>query len=270
MDTANLPSKNKVDYVIDHGESYSIAVSYRYQPELDAKHVWKLVEEFEEGRKGDPEKGSQIPRSSRNAFKKIEISEDFSVLLRKYQRGGFVSKFNKESYLSTSTNSVAKLRPFREIDITEFLFSKGVAVPPPVACVVSWKQLGIIYEAYILTEYVEDSRNLVEFGAGIHGDLAACESFSNICYKAGTEARKMLIAGVLHPDLHLGNVLVDASSDVTLIDFDKATYFTPKKTFKTIIEKMCARWHRSAEKHGLVAQAVSPFTRGMFEPGELG
>lgn len=90
---------------------------------------------------------------------------------------------------------------------------------------------------------------------------------------AGQEAGKMLALNVFHPDLHLGNVLIQTviktegentmlGAKAWLIDFDKAFVFAKNK-IKEYQKKTLSRWTRSAEKHGVADIVVYTFEDGL-------
>jgi len=54
--------------------------------------------------------------------------------------------------------------------------------------------------------------------------------------------------GILHVDLHPGNVLVNPEGRLFLIDFDKARLYKNSRGLK---DKYLRRWRRAVDKHDL-------------------
>ena len=72
----------------------------------------------------------------------------------------------------------------------------------------------------------------------------------------------MLDAGVYHPDLHPGNVMIDPQGQAWLIDFDKAVLFSEPELGDRCIA-LGMRWRRSVRKHGLSESFCESFDRGL-------
>jgi len=63
-----------------------------------------------------------------------------------------------------------------------------------------------------------------------------------------SQVRTLINHGILHVDLHPGNILVNPEGRVFLIDFDKARWYKNSRGLK---EKYLCRWRRAVDKHGL-------------------
>ena len=87
-------------------------------------------------------------------------TEDYlgvNCALRHYYRGGLWGKFNKDRYYFSS---LKKTRSFAEFYLLQHLYEAGLPVPKPIAARVQKGKLGICYQADILTEKIENARNL--------------------------------------------------------------------------------------------------------------
>jgi tRNA A-37 threonylcarbamoyl transferase component Bud32 len=198
-------------------------------------------------------------------FPLSRISENSrSVILRKGRRGGAVSRFIKSSYVMNPVMYPSYTRMWKEFVCLEKLRKVGVRVPEPAFAAVRKKGL-VFYEGYLSLYVVPDAVNFMDYLEKKKEDLLPVLS---IAFDVGLEARKMLEAGVLHVDLHLGNVLLGGAG-VYLIDFDNAEYFSvsdqsvaAKKQF------LIDRWRRSVQKR-ISSKSVSELLIRGFERGLL-
>ncbi|KJY67294.1 3-deoxy-D-manno-octulosonic acid kinase [Vibrio nigripulchritudo] len=135
--------------------------------------------------------------------------EGQEAVLRHYYRGGLFGKLIRDDYWFSGWENT---RCYQELKVLDELSQAGVRVPKPIAAQAMKK--GFLYRADILTEKVKDAKDLVA--------LLVEQPLSSDDYRRiGQEIRKMHDAGVNHTDLNIHNILIDAKSDVWLIDFDK-------------------------------------------------
>ena len=206
--------------------------------------------------------------TNRGGARVVELENGRKVLLRNYMRGGFVSKFVRNTFLRLPFASVASYRPFQEFEISLLLKDELISVPRAIAAMVKTRFAGSFYEGNIAYEYIPNSINLLEFWATARGDHALEARFSLLCKMAGQESRKMLEKGVFHSDLHLGNILVEGEGKIYLIDFDKAVRYARNSNVSfSVLKKMglrtIKRWTKSAMKHGAADLAIKPFVEGL-------
>lgn len=128
-------------------------------------------------------------------------------VLRHYQRGGFVGKFNHDTYLYTG---LARSRPFRELRLLALLRKRRFPVPPPVAAGLVRRGPG--YWADLITCRVP-GRPLSALVLAGQVDPALFEA-------VGALIGRFHAGGVFHADLNAHNILV-ADEGIHLIDFDR-------------------------------------------------
>ena len=196
----------------------------------------------------------------------VDIDGVGKVVLRQYLRGGWMKKFSKETFLNLASDPP---RPVAELHVLQYLYEKGVNVPCPMGALLRTRFFGLFYTGFIATMLLEGTDNLLNV---LQSNSLQEREAQRLVFLVGQEAGKMLSLRVFHPDLHLGNVLVQitASADeetpfsakVWLIDFDKAFVFA-KTQLKKYQAKTLARWIRSAEKHGVAEIATYPFEDGI-------
>ncbi|GAB4175434.1 MAG: 3-deoxy-D-manno-octulosonic acid kinase [Wenzhouxiangellaceae bacterium] len=161
------------------------------------------------------------------------------AVLRHYRRGGWVARVNADRYLWTG---LQRTRPWREWQVIRELWLAGLPVPQPLAAGV-WRGYGPVYRGALLTARIH-ARSLTE-GAGA---LSADDWF-----RLGRLVAAFADAGLAHPDLNAGNVLVDDDGGFWLIDFDRARLLDRRGPTRT----MLARLTRSLRKQGLAHDPVA-------------
>lgn len=188
----------------------------------------------------------------------VRLSDGKTALVRNCLRGGFAARLWRDRYFCIWGQIP---RPISELSVLGHLHGK-VRVPGPIAAAVNYGPLNLSYRGLVVTEYLDGAQNLLVLGKTVGQEQTANGAFSNCCFLAGCEARKMLECKVFHPDLHLGNVLIMGDA-AYLIDFDRAEVTTSLDE-NVAASRLLARWTRSAEKHQLADSAVRPFRQGLF------
>ncbi|MGH7804285.1 MAG: lipopolysaccharide kinase InaA family protein, partial [Candidatus Binatia bacterium] len=128
------------------------------------------------------------------------------VVLRPYRRGGAVRWLG-------STFFGFRPRPFREFWTLLSAWRRGLPVVEPVAAIVE-RGLGPVYRGWLVTIEVSGAEPLSQW-IRTHPVGAAIAPLA-----AGL--RRIHGAGLRHPDLNLGNVLVREGPSLLFLDFDRA------------------------------------------------
>lgn len=164
--------------------------------------------------------------------------------VRHYVRGGRLAPFFlKDRYLS-----IGSARPFHEARASIESRARGIPTPQVVAAAMypaRW-----FYRADLVTEYIPGSANLVEalFDTRRKGAGGALER-QDALQAAGGLIRRMAAAGVLHRDLHAGNILLQwegAAPRPYLVDLDRCDVLPPGR--RAAAATMLARLRRSLRK----------------------
>jgi 3-deoxy-D-manno-octulosonic acid kinase len=145
------------------------------------------------------------------------------VVLRQYLRGGWVATFNRQSYFFTS---VLRSRPLREFRLLSALYELGLPVPRPIAALC--EHHGFISTGKIITARILSAQTLADI---LPGKSRNSDVSDDLWRNVGKCIRRFHDAGVWHADLNARNILLDAESQVFLIDFDRAR-FRPGTTVK--------------------------------------
>lgn len=143
----------------------------------------------------------------------IEIN-GLAAVYRKYRRGGFVSKINQQTYFSLSLENTRSIKEWR---LLESMAERGLPVPRAIAASVSrWPfKYSPLYRAQILVELIPNVQVLDQV-------LSKRELTRGEWALIGKCIRRFHDANVYHADLNVNNILLDKSSTVFLIDFDKS------------------------------------------------
>lgn len=137
-------------------------------------------------------------------------------VLRHDRRGGRLAPLLEDRYLRVP---LAYTRPAREWRVLQSLNDLGLPVPPPAAWRLS--PVGIVfYRAEMVTGMVDNSQTLL-------ATLAERPLEDDEWRRIAETLVQFFHAGLRHPDLNAGNILLDGQGEVHLIDFDRAKLRLP-------------------------------------------
>jgi len=141
--------------------------------------------------------------------------ENQQWVLRHYQRGGMVARWNKELYAGISLSAT---RAWKEWHLLNELFTQGFPVPQPIAACVSWpySRGAGLYKAAIIIKKIPGAITLAEKCQQQNSD-------SSTWKKVGECIQKFHAHSVYHADLNANNILFDENNNIYLIDFDKGS-----------------------------------------------
>ncbi len=155
------------------------------------------------------------------------------VIVKHYTRGGLVAHVNSQRYFFAK-----KRRGQIEFEFLIHAKKAGVSVPKPFAHASCGS---LFYKAWLITKKIEKAQNFVEICLN---DLKKAITFLP---EISENINKLIAASIHHIDLHPGNIIIDSSSRVYLIDFDKACYFTGER--EKLKKRYRQRWQRALEKY---------------------
>ncbi len=164
-----------------------------------------------------------------------EIPELGRVFVKRYAHGGLLRALTGGRFLA-----IGPVRSQAEFEMLELVRGMGVNAPKPHLFVTCGS---MVYSTWLLMEEITGTSSLVELSK--RDPDAVIDAM-----KALSEQLMLLVKGrVLHVDLHPGNVLVDQSGKVFIVDFDKAHIF--KGSSAKLRDLYLRRWRRAVIKHGL-------------------
>lgn len=200
----------------------------------------------------------------RGAVRTLPLREAEQAVVRRYIRGGVMEKLLHDKFLCLPPLKSARIRPVKELRILQHLFERGAAVPVPIASHSEFSGIGFWYQGLLVTKQILNAENLLAFALQRNAPRQLDQQvLQDLCLRAGTEAARMLTYGVMHADLHPGNVLFQGGSKVFLIDFDKAYFLAPRTNLLRYAEQLYRRWERSVRKHRLEESCSEAFLKGL-------
>lgn len=206
--------------------------SYRFGSDvfLSEKQLRQIVSCFYE-----PLRNVGLNLGGRTAVCAMELSGIGPVVVKRYTRGGVIRRFNKKVYLR-----IGKTRGQAEYELLQELKRLGVHAPDPVAFAFRGT---LFYQAWIITREIKETQTLsaLSFSNPVQTRLAMTQLRDQV--------QRLIDNHIHHVDLHPGNVLVNRSGSIHIIDFDKAKIVNiPLEFLRT---KYIRRWQRAVDKHHL-------------------
>ena len=134
-------------------------------------------------------------------------------VVRRYYRGGLAAGWLGDRYLA-----LGEPRPFAEGRASQEARRRGIPTPKVVAGAVYPE--GIFYRADLVTEEIPHATDLASLLASPPGSVGADEALA----AAGALVRRLELEGIFHPDVHAGNVVIQAlggGSQAHLVDLDR-------------------------------------------------
>jgi 3-deoxy-D-manno-octulosonic acid kinase len=133
-------------------------------------------------------------------------------VLRHFRRGGFIARLSQDRYVWTGEDRV---RSFAEWRLLERMTQQGLPVPRPVAA--RYQRTGFSYRCDLITQRIADAEPLSAM-------LARAALTETQWRGVGAAIGLLHGAGVDHADLNAHNILIDRSSVVSVIDFDRGRW----------------------------------------------
>ena len=223
--------------------SLEIKIASQFQELLSPRSIESIVSECSQNEVSVGRGGGGFKR----------VSDQLEVYSRQSRRGGMFGKVFQRLYFTSSCS----FRTHQELSILEFLKKKGFPTSNPVASYV--KRFGCIYTSFLLTEKIKGSNNLL---VSIKNKEIDFEQLVNICNIVGEQTKKLLYLGIVHKDLHLGNILYQGNT-VYIIDFDKAHFLSHPSQYHSSKKKLIERFGRSCQKHRISRDCFNAFIKGV-------
>ena len=130
-------------------------------------------------------------------------------VLRHYRRGGLMARFAEDVYLWTGTD---RTRSFAEWRLLRQLRAWALPVPTPVAA--RYQRAGLVYRCDLLTVELPVRRTVTHA-------LQQAPLPDATWHAIGRCVGRLHSHGVHHADLNAHNLLVGATQDVYVLDFDR-------------------------------------------------
>jgi 3-deoxy-D-manno-octulosonic acid kinase len=159
-----------------------------------------------------------------------------AVVVKHYTRGGLIRYLVRRRYLRWG-----KTRSQSEYEVLQTVRNLGISAPEPIAYA-STEGL-FFYRAWLVTREIKQPSTLAELSC------ANQERTQIVMAKVIYEVSKLVKNYIYHADLHPGNVLVNSSDRVFILDFDKACL--SRKNRNKLRDQYISRWRRAVVKHRL-------------------
>ncbi len=181
----------------------------------------------------DTESGAVL--SGRGGIRRITLDDGSRGVVKAYHRGGIPGRFIRSTHFRIRSCS----RGRDELIFLEQVRALGVRAPEPMVCMETG---GFFYRTWIVTRELLHTRPLT--GVILENASAVQQVMDDL----SRQLKVMINSGILHVDLHPGNVLVDDDGCCHVIDFDRArSGVAPERARRFYLR----RWHQALEKHGL-------------------
>jgi len=187
--------------------------------------------------------------AGRGQMARVMLNGSKKVVVKPYCRGGIVRHVIKRHYLWWG-----KRRCQGEYEMLRHVKALGVNVPEPVAYAF---QGCLFYRAWLITKEIDRPERL--------SDLSLRDEQCGLDLTATVTrlTAQLIDHEIQHVDLHPGNVLIDGSGKVFLVDFDKACFY--RKGRHRLSEAYINRWSRAVGKHDLPHRLKKAFSLGLTE-----
>jgi 3-deoxy-D-manno-octulosonic acid kinase len=152
----------------------------------------------------------ETARGGRGTVAFVRASEDQRWVLRHYRRGGLIARLSADLYVWTGAD---RTRSFREWRLLRQLRAWGLPVPTPVAA--GYQRAGLGYRADLITVELPVRRTLTQ---ALQQAPLPLETW----HAVGQCVAALHARGVQHADLNAHNLLVGASNDIYVLDFDRS------------------------------------------------
>ena len=170
-----------------------------------------------------------------------------SVVIKHYTRGGLIRHVVARRYVKWG-----KPRSQVEYEILQKVKGLDVNVPEPIAFAYQGR---LFYKAWLVTREIKHQQTLAEL---------SCfdEQQARMAMKAvGVQIATLIKNHIHHADFHPGNVLVDRTDRVFILDFDKA--YVSRGSKNKLREKYLMRWQRAVTKHRLPEMLIETMSAGL-------
>ena len=198
--------------------------------ELDEHQLRTFISVFNQ-----PRAGNTSVLGGRTAPTFNEIDGFGSVAIKSYTRGGWMRYLLKQRYLK-----LGKTRAQIEFELLQVVRNFGINAPEPVV----YAQHGrIFYRAWLVSRAIKHPLSLALLSL-------KNEKKTRLAMESVIGQISLLIQnGILHVDLHPGNIVVDGADQIFLVDFDKGQIHHGSR--KKLRDRYLTRWQRAVTKHRL-------------------
>lgn len=160
-----------------------------------------------------------------------------SYVLRHYYRGGLIGKIANDGYFYFG---LKRSRVYREFALLEQMKALDLPVPTPIAARLT--RCAHLYSADIIMHQIADATDVFH--------LLKTVPLDNLTWQnIGKTIAQFHQAGVFHADLNIHNIMLDKTSKVWIIDFDRGHFKVPAKAWQqNNLNRLLVSLKKEAEK----------------------
>lgn len=188
----------------------------------------------------------------RTSIVRLDLEGVGAVVVKRYGRGGLWRHLVADRYLRWGPS-----RSQVEFEVLADVRRLGVSAPEPLAYLDSG---GWCYRAWLVTREIPEHRSLAELATSDEDRVRA--RLDDVVAQIAV----LINERYFHIDLHPGNVVLDGTDRVYLLDFDRAHRY--RGTRNDLRDRYLCRWRRAVIKHGLpdyLAEQVCLGLRRQFD-----
>ena len=170
-----------------------------------------------------------------------------SVVIKHYRRGGLLRYFIKQRYLK-----LGKTRAQIEFKLLQVVRNLGINAPEPVA----YAHRGcIFYQAWLVSRAIKHPLSLALLS--LKDEKKTRQAMESVIEQISV----LIQNGILHVDLHPGNIVVDGAGRIFIVDFDKGQIH--HKSTEKLRNRYLTRWQRAVTKHRLPGMFTEMLQAGL-------
>ena len=182
-----------------------------------------------------PTAGNTSVLGGRTALTFEQIDEFGPVAIKSYSRGGWIRYLIKQRYLK-----LGKTRAQLEFELLQVVRNLGINAPEPVA----YAHRGcIFYQAWLVSRAIKHPLSLALLS--LKDEKKTRQAMESVIGQISL----LIQNGILHVDLHPGNIVVDEAGQIFLVDFDKGQIHHGDR--EKLRDRYLTRWQRAVTKHRL-------------------
>jgi 3-deoxy-D-manno-octulosonic acid kinase len=198
--------------------------------ELDEHQLRTCISFFNQ-----PTAGNASVLGGRTALTLKQIDGFGPVAIKSYTRGGWMRWLIKQRYFK-----LGKTRAQIEFELLQVVRNLGINAPEPVA----YAHRGyIFYQAWLVSRAIKHPLSLALLS--LKDEKKTRQAMDSVIGQISL----LIQNDILHVDLHPGNIVVDGSDQIFLVDFDKGKVHTGNR--ERLRNRYLTRWQCAVTKHRL-------------------